>query len=149
MLVDGERFDLIELAFHLPSEHQVQSRVFDFEIQFSHANHRGERVIVAVLGRAGRKHGLTRNLWPMLPSYPGHIAKIIGFNPIHLLPRRKSYYRYSGSETIPPCRQGIRWMILEEPIQISQKQIGYLDRLIRGSARPLQPVFTRVPLRSR
>lgn len=55
------------------------------------------------------------------------------------------YYRYSGSQTIPPCygpfRSGTRsgtnhWRVMKDPIRVSQRQINELHRLLKDRIAP-------------
>lgn len=46
----------------------------------------------------------------------------------------KAYYRYMGSLTVPPCKEGVIWSIFNEYIPISAKQVSNL----------FQPLFSFV-----
>jgi carbonic anhydrase len=60
-----------------------------------------------------------------------------------LLPASRRAYRYPGSLTTPPCTEGIRWMVLAKPIQISEHQLEVLRETVEGNARPAQPLNGR------
>eukprot|EP00977_Amphora_coffeiformis_P000846 scaffold184_cov179-Amphora_coffeaeformis.AAC.5 len=70
--------------------------------------------------------------------------------------RTEYYYRYSGSQTVPPCygewfsgndrRQTNHWRVMKDPIRVSRRQIDEMHRLLReriapfdDPVRPCQP----------
>ena len=64
-----------------------------------------------------------------------------------LLPASKAYYYYQGSLTTPPCSEGVRWLIMKEPIAMSIDQIAALKKAIGcDNNRPVQPINGRVVL---
>lgn len=69
--------------------------------------------------------------------------------------RTEYYYRYSGSQTIPPCygnfqersrRETVHWRVMKDPIRIHQRQLDELHRLIKERiAPPDDPVMACKP----
>jgi carbonic anhydrase len=55
-----------------------------------------------------------------------------------LLPKVRGYYTYTGSLTTPPCTEGVQWIVLKTPVQVSREQIGVFGKLHDKSARPTQ-----------
>ena len=51
--------------------------------------------------------------------------------------------RYDGSLTTPPCSEGVTWIVMSEPIQLSAEQIGAFRRIVDGNNRPVQPLHGR------
>lgn len=61
--------------------------------------------------------------------------------------RTEYYYRYSGTQTIPPCygkwfvandrRQTNHWRIMKDPIRVSRRQIDEMHRLLRERIAPI------------
>ena len=47
-----------------------------------------------------------------------------GFNPKCLLPSSLHYWTYLGSLTTPPLHESVIWIVLKEPITISERQVG-------------------------
>lgn len=56
-----------------------------------------------------------------------------------LLPTSRNYYTYMGSLTTPPCSEGVLWLVMKQPVQVSADQINIFGRLYRNNARPIQP----------
>ncbi|HET9222071.1 MAG TPA: carbonic anhydrase family protein, partial [Roseiflexaceae bacterium] len=67
-----------------------------------------------------------------------------------LLPAQRSYWRYNGSLTTPPCSEGVKWLVMNTPVELSEAQITAFTSLYNNSARPVQPLNARtflVPVR--
>ena len=60
-----------------------------------------------------------------------------------LLPKNPHYFSYSGSLTTPPCTEGVRWIVLQEPIEISEEDVRRFVEIIGYNARPVQPLGGR------
>ena len=62
-----------------------------------------------------------------------------------VLPESRAYAYYEGSLTTPPCSEGVRWLVMEEPITMSVDQIAALKKAIGfDNNRPVQPLNGRV-----
>ena len=61
-----------------------------------------------------------------------------------LLPTSRNYYTYMGSLTTPPCSEGVLWLVMKQPVQVSPEQINIFSRLYRNNARPIQPSSGRL-----
>jgi len=69
-------------------------------------------------------------------------------NPAGLLPQGRSYYRYSGSLTEPPCSETVDWLLLTDAVEVAQADIDRFAKLFPMNARPLQKTNRRFVLRS-
>ena len=49
-----------------------------------------------------------------------------------------------GSQTTPPCSEGMLWMVMRQPVQLSPEQIGVFARLYPMNARPIQQASGRL-----
>ena len=56
MRAGGEDFQLIQLHFHSPSEHQIKGELFPLEGHFVHQNKSGALAVVGVLFRSGERN---------------------------------------------------------------------------------------------
>uniref|UniRef100_A0A665XAI4 Carbonic anhydrase VII n=1 Tax=Echeneis naucrates TaxID=173247 RepID=A0A665XAI4_ECHNA len=52
------------------------------------------------------------------------------FNPKCLLPSSLHYWTYLGSLTTPPLHESVIWIVLKEPIIVSEKQLGKFRMLL-------------------
>jgi carbonic anhydrase len=49
-----------------------------------------------------------------------------------------------GSLTTPPCSENVLWLVLKNPIYVSEEQVKNFDRIYPMNARPLQPKGDRL-----
>lgn len=137
-------FALSHLRFHAPSEHRAAGNTFAMELQWLHKSPQGHMAIVAVMVKAGKANPALGMLVERLPAGTGEESESAAQVPLaQLLPRQRTYMRYSGSLTQPPCWENVMWMILSEPIEASPAQIAAFTRLHRDNVRPVMPVGRR------
>lgn len=76
----------------------------------------------------------------------GHID-LGRFNVRHVKGKARSYYRYMGSLTTPPCKENVTWTILSGLRSISHQQLHLLkaplSRQCKNNARPVMPLDGR------
>ncbi|MDX7758403.1 carbonic anhydrase [Aeromonas hydrophila] len=146
--LDGMRFELKQFHFHAPSENLIKGKSYPLEGHLVHANAKGELAVVAVMFESGRANAALSQAWQVLPAKAGesHAFK----EPIsaeQLLPAKRDYYRFSGSLTTPPCSEGVRWLVMKQPVQVSQAQIDAFKAVMHHpNNRPVQPLHGRLVL---
>uniref|UniRef100_A0A8C1K9N8 Carbonic anhydrase n=1 Tax=Cyprinus carpio TaxID=7962 RepID=A0A8C1K9N8_CYPCA len=62
--------------------------------------------------------------------YFPNVTDFKGFNPKCLLPNSLEYWTYPGSLTTPPLYESVTWIVLKEPIYVSEKQMGKFRTLL-------------------
>lgn len=143
---EGEKFELIQVHFHHPSEHTVNGKSFPMEIHFVHRSGDHKYIVIGVLARIGQSDPIIQKLWNNIPATidQEHLVKNIYVNVESLFPDLKGYFYYSGSLTTPPCSENVTWFVLEEPIELSEKQVKHFQRFIDHNARPVQKQHHRI-----
>ena len=143
--VDGQRFALEEFHFHSPSEHTVQGRRFPLEMHLVHHASGGATAVVGVLIDTGRHNRALDSMWQKLPAVACLVRSLKDrtINAGDLLPASRSYYRYDGSLTTPPCKEGVSWFVLKNTIRISPQQLNAFRQLYSNNNRPVQPLNGR------
>lgn len=147
--VDGISFDLKQFHFHAPSENLIEGKSYPLEGHLVHVNAQGEIAVVAVMFEPGKAdaQALT-DAWSVLPAKVGEIQPLKSpLSADQLLPKSHDYYRFSGSLTTPPCSEGVRWLVMKQPVEVSQAQIDAFKAVMRHpNNRPIQPLNGRVIL---
>lgn len=145
MVLDKTAFQLKHLDFHTPSEHQLNGQSYPLEIQLWHEDSKKNIAIMSVLFKAGEPNAELTELLAQLPQKAGESIKLkTRFTPNELMPTNPQYYRYSGSLTTPPCSEGIRWIVMKSPLQVSAEQVQAITTAIGGhNSRPIQPLHGR------
>ncbi|MBQ0935569.1 carbonic anhydrase [Ideonella paludis] len=143
--VMGRRYDLLQFHFHRPSEERINGRQFDMVAHLVHKDAEGRLAVVAVLLDRGASQPVIQNVWNALPLEKGEeqaAPSVIDLK--RLLPEDKRYFTYMGSLTTPPCSEGVLWMVMKTPVNISPEQINIFARLYPMNARPIQQVSGRL-----
>jgi carbonic anhydrase len=151
LVVGDTRYELTQFHFHRPSEETIHGRSYDMVIHLMHAAGDGKVAAVAVLLKAGRADPTIQRLWEYMPHTEGKETEIPGVevNPAALLPHNKSYYTYAGSQTAPPCTEGVTWFVLKTPVQVSAEEISTFAALYPHDVRPPQSLNGRIVTESR
>ncbi len=138
--VMGRRYELLQFHFHRPSEERINGRQFDMVAHLVHKDADGRLAVVAVLLERGRDQPLVQTVWNNLPLEKGEPLPAPGQMDLNqLLPEDRGYYTYMGSLTTPPCSEGVLWMVMRQPVQLSANQLNIFGRLYPMNARPVQP----------
>jgi len=149
LTVRGSNYALVQIHFHSPSEEQINFRNYAMVAHLVHKNAEGQLAVVAVLLEPGQANAFIDTVWTYMPldvndrvRMPAGLFELKG-----LLPQDQRYYQFLGSLTTPPCTEGVLWMVLKQPVQISAAQLRLFQQLYPNNARPVQPVNNR-PVRS-
>ena len=143
--VMGRRYELLQFHFHRPSEERIDGRQFDMVAHLVHKDLDGRLAVVAVLLERASAQPVVQSVWNNLPLEKGEeLAARAPLNLNDLLPAERSYFTYMGSLTTPPCSEGVLWMVMKAPVQISADQIGIFARLYPMNARPIQSAAGRL-----
>ena len=149
--IDDTDYQLLQFHFHAPSEHTVAGKPFDMEMHLVHKSEEGNLAVVGLFIENGRHHPAFDPIWAYLPSTPletQRIENVIIDLPSMLSPDGQtldeavqvfpSTYRYNGSLTTPPCSEGVKWIVLTTPVEMSESQIAAFKAIIHGNNRPVQ-----------
>jgi len=143
---DGVRYDLTEFNFHHPGEEAIKGRLSDVSVHFVHKSADGKYAVIAVLLNEdiNTPNALISTLWTNLPKAAGQTEKISdSLNAGGLLPGSRAYWTYTGSLTVPPCTEGVKWFVMQQPLTIGRGQLKILATMFPISSRPLQDLHGR------
>jgi len=143
--IGEEQFQLLQYHFHSPSEHTVDGKHYPMEMHMVHKSTAGNLAVVGVFIEEGQHNAAFDPIWSNLPQSQGtenHFENVtVDVN--SLLPASTTTYRYDGSLTTPPCSEGVTWIIMTTPIQLSIEQISAFRNIIKSNNRPVQPLNGR------
>lgn len=149
LTVNNQPYELKQFHFHSPSENAIDGKLYPLEVHLVHANAEGQLAVVGIFFQEGAANATLGEFWHDMPMQAGEkVALSNAVNVADMLPYSRSYYRFSGSLTTPPCSEGVTWLVLKEAVSVSAEQ---LERFIQAagpvSNRPVQPLNARVVLK--
>ncbi|MBD1557486.1 carbonic anhydrase [Vibrio sp. S9_S30] len=145
LTLEGGEYELKQFHFHTPSENTILGRQFPLEVHFVHENTKGQLAVVGIMYELESKpnQSLKALLSDTLESKERKPLET-GFDLAQLLPDEQDYYRFNGSLTTPPCSEGVRWVLMKEPLGVSKEQIETFAQSTGMNARPIQAINGRI-----
>jgi carbonic anhydrase len=144
LTLDGTSYSLKQFHFHAPSEHTVDGQALAMELHLVHAAEDGTLAVVGLLLAEGEAHEVLKPVFEAFPAMAGPEQEVAGSVELAaLLPAVRTTYRYEGSLTTPPCSEGVHWLLLTEPAQVSAAQVAAFHKVFGDNARPVQPLNER------
>ena len=145
IVVEGHVYTLNQFHFHTPSEHQFNGQNHDMELHFVHSDNNGKLAVFGVMIQKGKENKILASVWDELSE--GETDEIHSENYlIHLqalLPQNKRSFHYNGSLTTPPCTENVKWIVFEQPIEMSKEQVQAFQQIFSDNHRPVQPLNNR------
>jgi carbonic anhydrase len=145
LVVGDKRYQLMQFHFHRPSEEYVHGSPYDMVLHLMHRAADGQVAGVAVFLKAGAANRTIQRILAHMPATEGRLAvPSVTLDPTGMLPHDAAYYMYRGSQTAPPCNEGVTWFVLKTAVTVSAAQIAAFAALYPHDVRPLQPLNGRV-----
>ncbi len=139
----GITYNLLQFHFHHPSEHTVNGQAADMEIHFVHQNpHSGNLAVVGVLLVGGADENAAYEA--VLANAPTErtdgaiMVDGVTLDLNSLLPEQTTYFTYNGSLTTPPCSEIVRWLLLDNVVELTDEQVEAFASIFENNARPVQ-----------
>jgi carbonic anhydrase len=146
IVIGGVRYNLVEYQFRHPSEEPVKAKLTDMSVQLLHKSADGKMVVLAVrlVENQDAPNAVLAALVDRLPRAAGQTAKVDDMvNTGGLLPSDRGYWTYMGSLTTPPCTEGVRWFVFEQPVTLSRTQLRLFTSILGVNSRPMQDAHGR------
>ncbi len=143
------RYELQAIEARMPAEIRLNGERHDMALHLLHRDAEGRlAMLVLLMQRAqdeGAEQGVLQRFWAHVPlekqlSERASTAADLA----QLLPRERGYFAFMGSLSTPPCTEGVLWLVMREPLQVSEQQLEVMRRLYPNNARPVQPAGGRV-----
>ena len=121
------------------------------EMHLVHQNDNDHILVVGILLKIGKENVEFSHVGNWIQQHTGHrlpstnqeVPTDILFNIMDVLPNDRHHFSYHGSLTTPPCSEGVQWIVLKTPIEISQVQADRFVTTMGPNARPVQPLHQR------
>lgn len=135
-----------EVRFKFKSEHSVDGKYFDCEMQIVHENEQKEKAILSIFLQP-RTTGyeiideligkFTIDLYADRKQHKAGFIGCLDATPdlMHMLEKKDwkmNFFTYLGSDTLPPCYENVRWFVYELPMQISPQELNKIRRTVLG-----------------
>ncbi|KAH7405837.1 alpha carbonic anhydrase [Phaeosphaeria sp. MPI-PUGE-AT-0046c] len=145
--VAGSDFQLVQFHMHTPSEHHINGEYHPLEV---HMVHQGvadptQIAVVALMFQvsAGESSSIIKSLASSVSaiSTPGTKVAIpagIDFADVLAKVESSQMLQYSGSLTTPPCAEGVTFMIVKDPLDISVADFNSIKSVVKFNSRFIQ-----------
>ena len=140
------RYELRAIEARMPSEMRVNGQRYDMALHLLHRDAEGRLAMLALLLQRGEQDqpGL-QAFWNHVPLEKHQTVKVpTSLDFASLLPAQRGYFSFMGSLTTPPCSEGVLWLVMREPLSVSEQQLAVMRRLYPMNARPIQPAGGRL-----
>jgi carbonic anhydrase len=146
--LDNTDYAFQQLHFHAPSEHTINGQSAVMEVHLVHKDAKGNLAVVGILIVAGAENEAFKEAFAKLPNSAASTENTAELEePIDLsalFTADTALYRYDGSLTTPPCTEGVKWSVADNPLELSQEQIDAFTAIYSGNRRPVQNLNGRV-----
>jgi len=140
----GNKYDLEQFHFHSPSEHTFNGKHFPLEVHLVHADKKGNLAVVGIMFEEGEANQTLEKIWQIMPEKADMTnTSAQKLNALDLIPENTDFALYSGSLTTPPCSEGVRWHVVQEPLEVSEMQLKKFQDIISVNNRPILPLNGR------
>lgn len=143
LTVNGRPYELVQFHFHTPSEHTINGAFYPLETHLVHKDGEGRLAVLGLMMRQGNTNEVLDAFWNNLPLKQGEFLSKDLINVKQMLPADARYFTYEGSLTTPPCSEGVRWLLLKQPVHAGEAQIDKFASIFPKNARPVQPLQGR------
>ena len=113
LIIDGQKFELLQYHFHTPSEHVLNGKHYPMEMHFVHIDSNKEPGVIGLFFTEGNKNIELQKILDNAPkeiNAEKHVSSVT-VNPSAFFPYKMEYYHYFGSLTTPPCTEGVSWIV--------------------------------------
>lgn len=149
---DGRTYELKQLHFHTPSEHQIDGVTYPMEmhvvnmIEPKTEDEPPRYLVMSFLYKMGDEDPFITSFLDQVPEQEG--ARVLDQDEAYALTAGKrnpgyQYYHYRGSLTTPPYTETVEWLIVKGIQEASPEQIRRINLIEGDNARRVQGLFGR------
>jgi carbonic anhydrase len=145
LVMGKETYTLQQFHFHTPGGDRIAGEEFPMAAHLLHKSPSGQLLALVVLFKLGAENPALAALWSRIPAQADgdHVVAGATANARQLLPENRAYYRYEGSLTASPCTEGVTWLVLKQPLELSAAQLNFWKARFGDNMRSPQPLRGR------
>lgn len=130
LLRGKKKYRLRYIEFHHPSEHLIKSAPHSLEMQIYHKSEDEQWLVVSYfleldIKNNNQENSNFKNLIEFIKSKNRESKLSIA----QLINQNSTSFFYDGSFTEPPCKEGVKWYIMNQPQYLSRNQLNDLIKL--------------------
>ena len=136
-----KKYMLRNLEFRHPSEHLVKGKNHSLEMQITYKSEDEQSLRLAFFFEPDTKTNSENSQFSKLIKFLSSNEKEGKVDIASLVPQTDLAFFYEGSNTVPPCREGVKWYVMKTPIAISKDQMQQIIKsaiFVPSNARPVQ-----------
>ena len=141
--VNGTKSALLQMHFHAKSEHTINGEHSPIEAHFVHKSDDGALTVIGVMLEEGSSANTAWEPFVKAIGTPEGTTAKTTYDWAAMLPSSLKSVRYTGSLTTPPCTEGVNWLVMEQPVNLSKAQIDAVTAVYSDNYRPVQPLNGR------
>ncbi|KAF7597025.1 hypothetical protein BBP40_011391 [Aspergillus hancockii] len=145
LIIDRSEYRLKQFHFHTPSEHRVNDEYFPMEVHFVFQSFGQQSAVLGFLFQLS-EFGYSMPLFDSVFAHidniskPGTYTKTGNLDFAYLTSHLANHgiYKYTGSLTTPPCREGVSWYLSTEPLPLNVQTYNKVKKVLKYNARYTQ-----------
>ncbi|RMZ72091.1 carbonic anhydrase [Pyrenophora seminiperda CCB06] len=143
----GTDYRLVQFHMHTPSEHHISDEYYPLEIHMVHQGvaDSSQLAVIALMFQvsATKSSSIISSLSSSLPKIatPGTKTPIAGgidFSDVQAKLKSSDILQYAGSLTTPPCAEGVTFLIVKDPLDISVADFNAIKKIVKFNSRFIQ-----------
>jgi carbonic anhydrase len=145
-----QRYTLQQFHFHTPGGDRIAGEEFPMAAHILHKSASGQLLAIVVPFRLGADNLLLAKVFGHIPAQQDgdHVLASEQVSALALLPKDRGYFRYSGSLTASPCTEGVDWIVMKQPLELSAAQLALYKGKFADNIRSPRALNQRVVLES-
>jgi len=151
LIWNGIKYSLTQFHFHSPSEHHIYHKFYQLELHLVHSSASGGKLVVGFLFQIGFKNAnpFVSHVMHSITQVPQASQQTNIHNSFHFSEllnsfNVNSFWSYSGSFTIPPCTEGVQWIVMANIGSVSDRVLTRYQRYFTFNSRYTQKLNGRV-----
>ena len=148
--IGKQNYTLQQFHFHTPGGDRIAGEEFPMAAHLLHKSASGQLLAIVVPFRLGTENALLNTVFSRIPAQRDgdHVLASEPVNALALLPKDHGYFRYSGSLTASPCTEGVDWIVMKQPLELSAAQLALYKSKFADNIRSPRALNQRVVLES-